>query len=114
MLNRANEAEEQPYVSLTPEQAKDMIARGGVQVIDVREPGEYAQGHIPEAKLIPLNQVLGNPHDTLKGDNIIFVCQVGQRSAVAAEMAAAVGKEKVYNLEGGTSEWAAKGFPIAH
>ncbi|MBI3964393.1 MAG: rhodanese-like domain-containing protein [Chloroflexi bacterium] len=114
MTWQQDQDDDQPYVSLTTEEAKELIARGGVQVIDVREPGEYAQGHIPEAKLIPLNQVLSNPQQLLEGDNIVFVCQVGQRSAVAAEMAAAIGKEKVYNLEGGTAEWAAKGFPLAY
>ncbi|MDE3078045.1 MAG: rhodanese-like domain-containing protein, partial [Chloroflexota bacterium] len=42
----------------------------------------------------------------------IFICQVGQRSAVAAEMAAAVGAKDIYNIEGGTSEWIKAGFPV--
>jgi len=41
----------------------------------------------------------------------VFVCEVGQRSAVAAELAAAVGKKHVFNLEGGMQAWRNAGLP---
>jgi rhodanese-related sulfurtransferase len=102
----------EPFKRVSVDQARELIAKG-IQVIDVRTPAEYAQGHIPEAKLVPLDSILARPHDLLKGDDILFVCQVGQRSALAAEMAAAVGFKQLYNLDGGTEAWLKAGQPVA-
>lgn len=93
-------------------EAKELIASGDVDIVDVREPWEYEKGHIPNARLVPLNTLLGNPQEHLHRDNILMVCGVGQRSAVAAEMAAALGYTRVYNLEGGTTRWIEAGLPI--
>ncbi|MBI2912289.1 MAG: rhodanese-like domain-containing protein, partial [Chloroflexi bacterium] len=43
---------------------------------------------------------------------IIFLCAVGQRSALACEMAAAAGLTRLYNLEGGTEAWIKAGLPV--
>lgn len=102
----------EPFVRVDIPTAHKMIANGDVQVIDVREPNEYAEGHIPGVTLVPLNTLLANPREHLTRDNLMFVCAVGQRSAVACEMAAAVGIEHIYNLEGGTTGWAKAGLPI--
>jgi rhodanese-related sulfurtransferase len=102
----------EPFKRVSVAEAKELIANG-VQVVDVRTPAEYAQGHIPAAKLVPLDSILARPQAQLKGDNILFVCQVGQRSALAAEMAAAVGFKQLYNLDGGTDAWMKAGQPVA-
>jgi len=103
---------EEPFVRVDVATAKRMIENGEVQVIDVREPDEYARGHIPGVTLVPLNTLLARPRDFLKRDHVMFVCAVGQRSAVACEMAAAIGLEHIYNLEGGTTAWEKAGFPL--
>jgi rhodanese-related sulfurtransferase len=92
--------------------ARKMIEEDQIAVIDVREPNEYAEGHIPGVKLVPLNTLLSRPTDFITHDNILFVCAMGQRSALACEMAAAIGMEQIYNLEGGTIAWARAGLPI--
>jgi rhodanese-related sulfurtransferase len=102
----------EPFKRISPEQAKELIEGGAVSVIDVREEWEYARGHIPNAKLVPLNRIISAAQKHVEGDNLVFVCEVGQRSAVAAEFAAALGKENVYNLEGGTSAWRSRGYPM--
>ncbi|MCC7106956.1 MAG: rhodanese-like domain-containing protein [Chloroflexi bacterium] len=102
----------EPFRRVTPEQARELIESGSVKVYDVREPGEYAQGHIPGARLVPLGKIISNAAELIQEDNILFVCEVGQRSAVAAEFAAALGRQDLYNLEGGTGAWREKGFPI--
>ena len=104
-----------PFQRVTVDKAKELIAKG-VHVIDVRTPAEYAGGHIPEARSVPLDSILARPRDLIKAESseeILFVCQVGQRSALAAEMAAAVGFEKLYNLEGGTDAWIKAGNEVA-
>src|SRR5919198_425040 len=82
------------------------------QGFDVREQWEYARDHIPSATLVPLGQIIARPQDVIKDDNLVFVCEVGQRSAVAAEMAAALGKTNVFNLEGGMQAWRSAGLPV--
>ena len=94
------------------EEAKGMIDRGEVGVIDVREDWESAKGHIPNARHVPLKVIISAAQQHVEGDNLVFVCEVGQRSAVAAEFAAALGKEHVYNLEGGTTAWRNLGYPV--
>jgi rhodanese-related sulfurtransferase len=102
----------EPFTRLDVAETKQMMENGGVQVIDVRESWEYQNGHIPGAAHIPVNAVLARRSE-LNGDrDIIFVCAVGQRSALACEMAAAVGFTRLYNLEGGTEAWIKEGCPI--
>jgi rhodanese-related sulfurtransferase len=108
--NAGNVAE--PFQRVDLKTAQELIAMGDVQLIDVREPNEYREGHIPGVTLIPLNTLLDRPQDFLKRDNILFICAMGQRSALACEMAAALGFEQLYNLEGGTVGWAKAGLPI--
>lgn len=102
---------QEPFTRITVEEAKKMVD-AGTPVIDVREFAEYQAGHVPGAKLVPLNSFLGSPRKHLPtGGPVLFICAVGQRSAVAAEMAAAAGAQEVYNIEGGTNGWIAKGYP---
>jgi len=101
-----------PYERISAETARQMIEKGGVVVVDVREPVEWAQGHIPDAVHIPLGTLLNQPRELLQQDNIIFVCAEGVRSAVACEVAAAIGKKRLFNLEGGTVAWGRQGYPL--
>lgn len=105
---------EEPFKRIGIEEARRLI-ESGVPVIDVRELGEYQRGHLSGAKLVPLNTFLRDARKHLPASGpVLFVCAVGQRSAVAAEMAAAVGATGVYNIEGGINAWIAKGYPIEH
>jgi rhodanese-related sulfurtransferase len=103
---------DEPFTRVNVETARKLIQTGDVQVIDVREPNEYAEGHIPGVTLVPLNQLLARPQQYIKRDNVLFVCAMGQRSALACEMAAAIGFEHLYNLEGGTIAWIKAGLPV--
>lgn len=105
----------EPFTRITVAEAVEMMAEGGVQVVDVREPHEYNAGHLPGAVLIPINPVTGfmQRKGELSTDKpIIFVCGVGQRSALACEVAAALGLSILYNLEGGTEGWVKAGRPV--
>jgi rhodanese-related sulfurtransferase len=103
---------QEPFKRISAAEARQMIEQG-VTVVDVRTPAEFGGGHIPQAQHVPLDSILARPREVLKGDNLIFVCQVGQRSALAAEMAAAVGFKTLYNLEGGTDAWVRAGYPVS-
>ncbi len=103
---------QEPFTRITIEEAREMLSRDDVVVIDVREPHEYARGHLPGAKLIPVNSLFVRHQELPKDKEIIFVCAVGQRSALACEIAAASGFSRIYNLEGGTEAWIKAGLPI--
>jgi sulfur-carrier protein adenylyltransferase/sulfurtransferase len=102
----------EPFGRLSPQDANQRVASGELKIVDVRENWEYARDHIPSATLTPLGQIIAKPQDVIKSDNVIFVCEVGQRSAVAAEMAAALGMQHVFNLEGGMQAWRTAGLPV--
>lgn len=80
-------------------------------VLDVREPEEYAQGHVPGAELVPLGTVPLRAGELPVDRPVYLVCAVGARSAQAASFLAARGVEAV-NVEGGTKEWVASGYPV--
>ena len=101
----------EPFVRISPQEAKEHLDAGQISVVDVREQWEYARDHVPGATLVPLGQIIARPQDVLKTDNVAFICEVGQRSAVAAEMAAALGMSQVYNIEGGMQAWRGAGLP---
>jgi len=102
----------EPFGRLSPHDASQKIDTGELKVVDVREPWEFARDHIPAARLTPLGQIIARPQEALTVDNVLFVCEVGQRSAVAAELAAATGKTHVFNLEGGMQAWRNAGLPV--
>ncbi len=85
---------------------------GGAPLIDVRTPGEFASGHVPGAKNIPLDELparmgeLGDP-----AAEVFVICEVGGRSAQAASSLAAAGRRAV-NVKGGTRAWKAAGLPV--
>ena len=109
----ADEETQEPFGRIDAEEARRMVESGEAQLIDVREQDEWESGHIPGAQHVPLQQFLATPQRYVQPtDKVVFQCAVGQRSAVAAEMASAVGVKDVYNLEGGINEWRERGFPV--
>ncbi len=101
-----------PVVSVSAEQASHMLAEGDCDLVDVREPHEWAAGHLPGARHVPLASFLRNPTQHLVQDKVMFVCAHGGRSFAAAIAAANHGMREVYNLDGGTVAWVQLGFPL--
>lgn len=89
----------------------DRRAGGGVVLIDVRQPDEYAEGHVPGAVLIPLDQLLDRTDELPPGETITFICHSGGRSHRAAELLSGEGYETI-NVVGGTQAWIEAGFPV--
>jgi rhodanese-related sulfurtransferase len=99
-----------PYQEIHALEAKNRIDTGAI-LIDVREPDEWAAGHVQGARHIPLAQ-LGQRQRELPADRpIITVCRSGARSARAATLLAEQGLE-ASNLRGGMRAWAAAGLPV--
>ncbi|HEU4541629.1 MAG TPA: rhodanese-like domain-containing protein [Jiangellaceae bacterium] len=83
----------------------------GAVVVDVREPGEYASGHIPEAILMPLATVPVRYPELPRNQPLYLVCAVGARSMQAAHFLVQLGFD-ARNVAGGTHDWMAAGMPI--
>lgn len=84
---------------------------GEVELIDVREPDEYLDGHVPGAKLIPLGTVPVRTSELDKGKTQYVICKVGGRSAQAAEFLISQGFDAV-NIAGGTMAWLEAGLAV--
>ena len=95
-----------------PREAEALIKAGDIDIVDVREPNEWARGHIPGARLIPLAQLRGDPDAAKLGSKVLFVCASGGRSMTAAKLADGRGIADVISLDGGTSGWLVEGLPI--
>lgn len=85
-----------------------------LQVADVRRPGEWEEGHIEGATLLPLNR-LSTVLDQLDPQRPIAVhCKSGYRSAIAASLLRRAGFRRVVNVTGGFDAWKAAELPVAH
>lgn len=82
-----------------------------IQWVDVREPWEYFQGHIPNVIHIPMGQINARLSEIDRDKRAILVCAVGRRSGLVVSMLRDAGYDKVYNLEGGMTAWEKFGLP---
>ena len=98
--------------TIGPHEVEALIAAGGIDVVDVRDLREWQTGHVPGARLVPLEQLRADPKAALPRDKVLLVCQKGLRSLTAAKLAEELGHKEVYSLEGGTSAWTKAGLPI--
>lgn len=90
---------------------KTALDAGDAVVVDVREPEEYASGHVPGARPVPLAGVPALAGELPTDQPVYVVCQSGGRSAQAAAFLARQGVDAV-NVDGGTGDWAAAGYPV--
>ncbi len=87
------------------------VLGGDLLVVDVREPWEYAEGHVPGALPMPLATVPQRAGELPVERPIYLVCAVGGRSGQAAAYLSRLGLDAV-NVEGGTEGWIAAGYPV--
>ncbi len=106
-------------VNVTPQRAWELISKGEVEVVDVRDPAEWEQGHVPGARLMPLAVVRSTLRTATSGrqslpeSGVLFVCAGGVRSQTAARVAMDHGIQNVYSVIGGTASWIKAGLPLA-
>lgn len=92
---------------VTEDEAQRLIAAGGLTLLDVRTPEEFARlGHIPGARLLPVDLIAAGPAVVPDdGSPVLVYCEHGVRSAHAAALLAEAGIAPVYDLAGGMSVW---------
>ncbi|HEX6315417.1 MAG TPA: molybdopterin-synthase adenylyltransferase MoeB [Gemmatimonadaceae bacterium] len=93
-----------PFAMLSPREFERKIA-AGAQLLDVREPWEWAIGHLPNAVLVPLAQLDLQLASLDPDRETVVYCHRGSRSAVAASQLCAAGFSRVGHLEGGIDRW---------
>lgn len=89
---------------------QELRARDGVPLIDVREVDEFAAGHVPGAVNLPMSSI-GDRLEELPDGAFDVICAVGGRSGRVVQALEARGYDAT-NVDGGTNEWIAQGFPV--
>jgi glyoxylase-like metal-dependent hydrolase (beta-lactamase superfamily II)/rhodanese-related sulfurtransferase len=87
--------------------------RPDVTLLDVREPEEYARGHVPEAVNLPQAELATRLAEVPSDRPVYVICQSGLRSLRAAQFLRQQGRDDVVNVKGGTAAWRAAGKPVA-
>ncbi len=99
-------------VDLTVQQVADIKDRPDVVLIDVREPWEYNEGHIPGVKLIPLGQLSNRLDEIPKDKFVVMTCRSGNRSSKATQFLRSQGFDNVHNMLGGILAWQKADLPV--
>lgn len=86
---------------------------GGAFILDVRQPDEWAAGHIPDATLIPLGELQARVAEVPKDRQVVVVCRSGNRSAQGRDILLAAGYPSVTSMAGGMNDWTAAGYETA-
>ena len=94
------------YRKITAEEGKALMDQGGVTVVDVRTPQEYADGHVPGAINIPNEDIGSTPPSELNSldDKLVVYCRTGVRSKQASDKLVSMGFTDVNDM-GGIVDW---------
>jgi rhodanese-related sulfurtransferase len=100
--------------SLTAQGAVQLINRERAVVVDVREPEEYAAGHVTGAKNVPLNQLDEKLGAAVKNKSVplLLICATGARAQRAVATAKKLGYEQAQAVAGGLKSWKEANLPI--
>jgi rhodanese-related sulfurtransferase len=96
---------------LSPDEVKTLLAEGGIELIDVREPYEHEAGRIEGARHVEIPNLTAAAQELDPEQPIVFYCRSGHRSAMATQAFRASGF-KAYNMSGGLLAWAAASLPL--
>jgi rhodanese-related sulfurtransferase len=103
-------------INLSVTEFSSKVAEAGVITLDVRTPGEYAEGHLEGAQLIDFQS--GNFENEIssldKNATYAVYCRSGNRSGQAVKVMHDAGFHNVYNLDGGVIDWANAGLPLVN
>ncbi len=100
-----------PSHELEPDRVKELLDRGEIELVDVREQYEWDAGRIAGARHIELERVAGRAEELPRDRPVVFQCRLGARSAMVTEAFRASGWD-AYNLTGGIVAWVERGLPI--
>lgn len=103
------------WVTVDVETAYEALSSNeGAQLVDVREPEEWAETGVPQgAGLVPLADLESRAASELAADRPVYViCRSGNRSQTGSDILVGLGFAEVYNVDGGINAWLAAGLPV--
>ena len=83
----------------------------GAFILDVRQPEEWNEAHIPDSTLIPLDQLPNRINELPKDQEIVVVCRSGNRSEQGRDILLEAGLTDVTSMAGGLNQWKTAGYP---
>jgi rhodanese-related sulfurtransferase/rubrerythrin len=98
----------QQIPSMTTEQVRKLIkdkTSGEYNLVDVRQPDEYAANHLPGARLMPLGELANRVSEIDPSRPTVVYCRSGNRSRAAAALLLSGGLQNVFNMDGGMRAW---------
>lgn len=101
-----------PHREIDVAELNAMMQQNSVLVVDVREPDEFASGHIPGAMNLPLSRFSPGDVPEANGRTVVLQCAGGKRSAMALEKCATAQSVIDTHLAGGIGAWKSAGFPV--
>ena len=87
------------------------LYQDGVFLLDVRTQGEWDEIHVPNATLIPLDQLESRLSELSKDRDIVVMCRSGNRSQQGRDILLNAGFMNVTSMDGGIVDWKAAGYP---
>lgn len=96
-------------LAVSVDQAAELRDNGAF-VLDVRQPEEWNQSHIPGATLIPLGELQARLAEVPQDQEILVYCRSGNRSQEGRDILLAAGYENVTSMSGGINDWISKGY----
>ena|SRR5215471_2955320 len=101
------------FENVSREELKKGLEDGSILLVDVREPNEFAAGHIPGAALNPLQSFDPGALPDVPGKRVVLSCRSGRRSLIALELAGKAGRGDIRaHYPGGFQEWSNAGEPV--
>lgn len=94
-------------------EARHQLDSHDALLIDVREPDEWAAGHVAGAKHIPLGQLPSRLAEVPRDREVLLFCRSGNRSGTATALLREQGYDRAMNVEGGITAWQRAGFPVS-
>ncbi len=108
----------EPFSRISSKEASHMLKeyKQSCTVIDVRDKSEYESGHVTGALWVPVEDIITRYDELPSQNNLLFICQMGVRSALAAEYAAAMGADtaRLFSIDDGTPGWIENGLPVSY
>ncbi len=98
------------FTTISVQEAKLMIDRGDVFILDVRTQEEYDAGHISGSTLIPVQVIETRLNEIPKDQKILVYCRSGGRSSEASNILVNNGFKEIYNMNGGIDDWVKSGY----
>jgi rhodanese-related sulfurtransferase len=98
-------------IEVSVDEAYEIYERGGY-LLDVRTQEEWDEYHIPDTKLIPLDELKNRVDEVPRDQDVVVVCRSGNRSQEGRDILLQAGFTEVTHMNGGVNDWRTSGYPI--